>query len=91
MKRLPLSLLALCLVGCVTVQPCVCPTATTPRIDPGPGIPAQMLPFATAPGEPWFDGCNWHYPITATTESTTLVNCAPVVTPTPSARERRER
>lgn len=49
MKAAPLLLLSLALVGCVTVQPCVCPTPApkvecgSPCVELGPAKPAEAL------------------------------------------------
>jgi len=63
--KAPLLLLFFVLAGCVTVQPCVCPTPA-PKAEPpasgfvydGAGIPAQTLPWSTTlevVREPWYD------------------------------------
>lgn len=92
--KAPLAILSLALVGCVTVQPCVCPTA--PKVEPPDGTgTSNLLPgwIKTTPSvqtlevrQPWFDDCNWHYPTQSPRVwSTTLLNCdPPAPTPTPT-------
>lgn len=83
-----LAILCLALVGCVTVQPCVCP-APAPKVEPPASgfvydgaIEGHTLPHVpktgitlTEPGSVWYDGCNWHRPLGYGLEGVTLMGC----------------